>query len=471
MTTATAHPNGTTKEAAPDARSVVAGLRATFDSGRTRDVEWRLRQLEALDRLLSENEEAIAAALKQDLGRDAYSSWLIEILSVNMDNSYVRKHLRAWAKPQKSAPPLSFRGLSSMSYQPTPKGVVLVISPWNYPVFLSIAPLVSALAAGNTVVIKPSELTPASARLLAELVPKYVDPTAVAVVEGGPEETQTLIDQGLDHIFFTGSERVGKLVARSAAEHLTPVTLELGGKCPVIVARDANVAVAARRVAATKLVNVGQTCVAPDYLLVERPVLEEFTAKLVAEIKKQRVDAGQPVRVIHRKHAEHIARLVATSGGEHVLPGSVDTETLKVEPAVVLNPDLDSPLMREEIFGPILPIIPVDSIAEAIAFVRSRPRPLAAYVFTASSAVERQVIAETLSGAVVVNQAVFHCAIPSLPFGGVGASGYGSSRGKFGFDEFSQKRALMSMRTTPDLPLLYPPFTKAKRWLARAMIR
>lgn len=453
------------------ASNAVTDLRDTFDSGRTRSVQWRLRQLEAIERLLSENEQAIAEAVSQDLGRDAYATWLAEILAVNMDNRHVRRHLRQWVKPHKSAPPLSFRGLACVSYEPTPKGVALVIGPWNYPVFLMFAPLISALAAGNAVVLKPSELAPATAQLVAELVPKYLDPSAVKVVLGGPAQTQALIAEGLDHIFFTGSERVGKTVAGAAAQHLTPVTLELGGKSPTIVAADANLAVTARRIVATKLVNSGQTCVAPDYVLVERSVADQFTKKLVAEFKKQRADAGQDLRVVHRKHAEHIARLLESGGGRILLPGSVDPDTLKVEPAIVFDPDLRSPLMREEIFGPILPILPVDSITEATQYVRARPRPLAVYVFTSSRDTERQVIAETLSGAVVTNQAAYHAAVPTIPFGGTGASGYGTSRGKFGFDEFSHKRALMAMRTFPDLPLLYPPFTAAKRWLARTMIR
>ncbi|WP_100525659.1 aldehyde dehydrogenase family protein [Mycobacteroides abscessus] len=450
---------------------VVAAVRATFDSGRTRSVTWRLHQLEAIERLLSENEQAIAEAVGADLGRDAYATWLAEILAVNMDNRHVRRHLRKWVKPQHSAPPLSFRGLARVAHQSTPKGVVLIIGPWNYPIFLLFAPLISALAAGNTVVLKPSELAPATARLIADLVPKYLDPSAIRVVEGGPEETQALIAEGLDHVFFTGGERIGKLVARAAAEHLSPVTLELGGKSPTIVAKDANLTVAARRIVATKLINAGQTCVAPDYVLVEREVMAEFTAKLVAEFNKQRTDAGQDLRVAHRKHAEHIARLLESSGGELVLPGLADSVTLKVEPVVVVDPDLDSPLMQEEIFGPILPIVPMDSITEATQFIRVRPRPLAVYVFTSSRRTQRQVIAQTLSGSVVTNQAVYQVAIPTIPFGGTGASGYGTSRGKFGFDEFSHKRALMAMRTFPDLPLLYPPFTTVKRWLARVMIR
>lgn len=449
----------------------MTAVRETFDSGCTRSLAWRIRQLRAIERLLSENEGVIAQSIAQDLGRDAYATWLAEILAVKMENRYVRKHLRGWSKLQQSAPPLSFRGLARLAYQPTPKGVVLIIGPWNYPIFLMFAPLISALAAGNTVVLKPSELAPVTARLVAELVPKYLDPSAVKVVEGGAEQTQALIAEGPDHIFFTGSERVGKVVAQAAAEHLCPVTLELGGKSPTIVANDANLLVAARRIVATKLVNTGQTCVAPDYLLVERDVLPQFTDILVAEFKKQRLDAAQDVRVVHRKHAEHIARLLESSGGNHVLPGLIDLDTLKVEPAVVVDPSPDSPLMQEEIFGPILPIIPVDSITEATQFIRMRPRPLAIYVFTSSPQTQRQVVAHTHSGAVVTNQAAYHAALPAIPFGGTGASGYGSSRGKFGFEEFSHKRALMKMRTVPDLPLLYPPFTAVKRWLARTMIR
>lgn len=453
------------------ANSTVTTLRQAFDSGCTRSISWRLRQLRAIERLLHENEQSIAKAVDRDLGRDAYATWLAEISTVNMESRYVRKHLRAWTKFQKSASPASFRGLIHVGHQPTPKGVVLIISPWNYPIFLMFAPLVSAVAAGNTVILKPSELAPVTSGLIAELIPKYLDPSAVKVVEGGRHETEALIAEGLDHIFFTGSERVGKMIARAAADHLSPVTLELGGKSPTIVAKDANLAVAARRIVATKLINTGQTCVAPDYVLVERDVLAQFTAQIVEEFKKQRSEAAHDLRVVHRGHAEHIARLIETSGGALPLPGSVDPDTLKVEPAVIVEPDLDSPLMQEEIFGPVLPIISVESITEATQFIRSRPRPLAVYVFTSSRQIQRQVIAQTHSGAVVTNQAVYHAAVPTIPFGGTGASGYGTSRGKFGFDEFSHKRAVMDMRISPDLPLLYPPFTAMKRRLTRIMLR
>ncbi|EFV12626.1 aldehyde dehydrogenase family protein [Segniliparus rugosus] len=478
MTTAAVHRNGKAQEDAAqanifesEARSVVAGLRATFDSGRTKDVGWRLRQLEALERMLAENETAIAEAVEKDLGRDAFYTWFVEIQAVTMESKFARKNLRKWVKPVRVGLPLSFKALGRGRYAASPLGVVMVVGPWNYPINLSLGPLIGALAAGNAVVVKPSELTPASARLLAELIPRYLDKDAVRVVEGGPDETQALIAQKLDHIMFTGSGRVGKVVAAAAAEHLTPVTLELGGKCPTIVARDANLDVAVRRIVSTKLINVGQTCIAPDYVLVEKPVADEFVRKLVAEFKKQRADAGRDVRVINRKHAEHIARLLDSCGGDRVLPGKVDLETFQVEPSVVVDPDPGSPLMQEEIFGPILPVVPVGSLAEATAFVRERPHPLAVNIFTSSKAVEQQILAQTTTGAAVINYAAFHFGMPMLPFGGVGASGYGTAKGEFAFRTFSHLRAVFEVKAWPDLPLLYPPFTKAKRTLVRAMIR
>jgi aldehyde dehydrogenase (NAD+) len=471
--TATVHRDGQSQESlsAQSPKSTVAALRATFDSGRTKSVDWRLRQLDALERLLVENEKTIADAVEQDLGRDAFYTWMVEIQAVTMEIAFTRKHLRRWVKPTKVALPLSFKALGRARYAPTPRGVVMVVGPWNYPINLSLGPLIGALAAGNTVVVKPSEMTPASSRVLAELVPRYLDKDAVRVVEGGPEATQALIDQKVDYIMFTGSGRVGKIVAAAAAEHLTPVTLELGGKCPTIVAKDANLDVAARRIVSTKLINVGQTCIAPDYVLVEKPVADEFVRKLVAEFTKQRTDAGRDIRVVHRKHAEHIARLLESSGGERVLQGSVDLESLRVEPVVIVNPDPGSPLMNEEIFGPVLPVLPVGSLAEATAFVRERAHPLAINIFTESKAVEQQVLAETTSGAAVVNYAAFHFGMPMLPFGGVGASGYGLAKGEFAFRAFSHLRAVLAVKTWPDLPLLYPPFTRAKRQLVRAMLR
>jgi aldehyde dehydrogenase (NAD+) len=442
----------------------VAHLRATFRTGRTRPIEWRLAQLDALARLVTERESDLAAALAKDLGRGPVEAWLADLAPVTSEAKYAAKKLRSWMKPTRVKLPMSVQPGKAW-YQYEPLGVVLIIGPWNYPIHLVLAPLVGALAAGNCAVLKPSEHTPACSAVLAELVPQYLDPEAVAVIEGAAEATQGLLDQGLDHCFFTGGPEIGKAVMAGAAKHLTPVTLELGGKSPVIVADDAKLKVAARRIAFAKLLNSGQTCVAPDYVLVDRLVRDTFVDELNKAIGSMSAEATVPI--VNTRQAGRIAGLVENAGGRTVRGGNVDTDGKRAELTIIVDPDADSALMRDEIFGPVLPIVTVDSMDDAIAHVQQGPKPLALYLFSESRANEKRVVDEISNGGTVVNQLMYHLLVNELPFGGVGNSGTGSYHGKWGYETFSHRKSVLRKPTWPDPSLAYPPFTKIKQKIMR----
>ncbi|MEV5303437.1 aldehyde dehydrogenase family protein [Amycolatopsis methanolica] len=447
--------------------SAVARLRATFASGRTRSARWRIEQLRGLERLLAEREDEIRTALATDLGRSSAEAFIGDIGATKAEVVHARKRLRRWMRPRRTGLPLTaLPGRGWFQYEPL--GVVLVIGPWNYPFYLTIGPMVGALAAGNCVVVKPSEHAPRSSAALAELLPRYLDPEAVAVLEGDAEVTQDLLAQGLDHAFFTGGTEIGREVMRAAAARLTPVTLELGGKSPVIVTAAADLEVAARRIAWLKLMNSGQTCIAPDYVLVERAVRDEFLDLLASTMRTFRAgDHESGMRVVNERQFTRLAGLLGTSGGEVVIGGGADRAATAIQPTVVADPDPDSALMGQEIFGPILPVLTVDSLDEAIAFVNARPKPLAAYLFSRRRGEHRAVLDRTSSGGVVINHLAFHCMSPQLPFGGVGDSGIGSYHGRWGFETFSHRKAVVSKPSRPDLSLLYPPYTDSKMRIIR----
>jgi aldehyde dehydrogenase (NAD+) len=445
----------------------VARLRATFDSGRTRAPAWRAEQLRRLGDLLSQHEQDLSEALVADLRRTPFESVLFDLSPTVMELDHARKHLARWTRPHRVRPQLTARPGRAW-YQYEPLGVSLIIGPWNYPVHLTLAPLVAALAAGNCAVIKPSELTARSSALLAELVPRYLDPDAVAVVEGAAETTLGLIDAQPDHCFFTGSPAVGRAVMAAAAPHLIPVTLELGGKCPAIVTSSARLDVAARRVAFGKVVNSGQTCVAPDYVLVERGVRDEFVEQLTAAIHQ--FSEGRRMPIVNARHAARVAELLRTAGGRVALGGAVDVEAALAEPTVVVDPDPDSPILTEEIFGPLLPVVTVDSLAEAIAHVRRGSRPLASYLFTEERRDEERVLAEIATGGTVVNHVMVHLTVHGLPFGGVGTSGMGRYHGRWGFETFSYPKAVVRKPSRMDLRFAYPPYSPRVQRLLRAML-
>jgi aldehyde dehydrogenase (NAD+) len=448
--------------------AVVARLRQTFASGRTKTIAWRLEQLHAVERMLAEREAEFAEALATDLGRPRVDAWLADLAPSAAEAAHTRKHLHRWMRPRRVSLPLSLQP-GKASYQYEPLGVALIIGPWNYPVYLTIGPLVGAIGAGNCAVLKPSEQTPTVSALLAKLVPEYLDAEAFAVVEGAAEQTQQLLDQGFDHAFFTGGPEIAKAVMAGAARHLTPVTLELGGKSPVIIARDAAIKVAARRIAWTKLMNSGQTCIAPDYVLVERSVRDEFIAELTAAIAAFTTGGPKQLPLVNRRQAARIDGLLRSSGGQHLLGGAVDVEGHCAEPTIVLDPDPDSALLSEEIFGPVLPLVTVDSLDQAIAFVQARPKPLAVYLFSQSKATQHRVLAEISNGATVINHLMFQVLANNLPFGGVGNSGMGAYHGEWGFQTFSHRKAVLRKPTRVDPSIIYPPYTPFKERLLRKL--
>lgn len=465
----TTHADAPTTGLATDIPAVVARMRATYATGRTRDLEWRRSQLRALESLVVDNEKAIAAALKADLGRQPFEAWLADVASTAAEAADAAKNVGKWAKRRYRLLELSqLPGMGWVEYEPY--GVVLVIGAWNFPFALTLGPAVGALAAGNTVVLKPSELAPASSALMAELVPRYLDQDAVAVIEGDGMVSQELIDQGFDKICFTGGTEIGRKVYQAAAAHLTPVTLELGGKSPVIVAADADIDVAAQRIAWTKLINSGQICIAPDYVLADASIRDELVTKIKAAVQTFEAEATGGKRIVNRRHFDRLAAAVAATEGEVVIGGGSNPDALELDATVVVDPSLTEPLMTDEIFGPILPIVTVQNLDEAIEFVNARPKPLAAYLFTKAKAVRERVIRDVSSGGMVVNHLIFHFATTKLPFGGVGPSGTGAYHGRYGFEEFSHRKSVLTKPTRPDLgKLIYPPYTDKAWKLARKL--
>jgi len=449
-------------------------VRAGYASRRTQSAESRLKQLEALDRLVVKGEDELLDALAADLGKHRTEGWLTELGVVRAEIALAIKSLSDWMKPEKVRLPVAHQPAKA-KIQRQPLGVVLVIAPWNYPVQLLFSPIVAAIAAGNCVVAKPSELAPATSSAIARLVPQYLDGSVVSVVEGGVEETTELLSYRFDHILFTGGASVAHVVMEAAAKHLTPVTLELGGKSPAIISRDANIEVAARRVAWGKWLNAGQTCVAPDYVLVHPSVQTEFVDALrIAVTDFFGADASTSDsygRIINNRQLRRLSALMADSDSGRVgFGGTIDAETRYIEPTVLIDPDPGSAIMTEEIFGPLLPIVSVNDIQAAIAFVNGRPKPLALYVFSESESVVDKVLSETTSGGACVNHTVQHAGVSQLPFGGVGDSGTGAYHGKAGFDTFSHHRSVLVKPSRPDLRVIYPPYTALKDKLFRKLL-
>jgi aldehyde dehydrogenase (NAD+) len=442
-----------------ETRELLTDLRGVFASGRTHGFSWRLEQLRGIERLCDERESDIAAALAEDLGRGPVEAWLGDIASTKAEAVYARRHLKKWMRRRRVPLPVNqLPGRGWVQYDPL--GVVLVIGPWNYPLYLSLAPLVAAVAAGNCAVIKPSELALATSRVLARLVPEYLDPAAVRVVEGDAAVTQDLLAQGFDHALFTGGTEVGKKIMAAAAPTLTPVTLELGGKSPVIVAADADLDVAARRIAWVKLLNSGQTCIAPDYVLAERSIADELVDKIVSNVREFRSGESDPsLRIVNQRQFDRLVSLISATDGTIVTGGEFDSATLQIEPTVIVDPSPTDAVMADEIFGPILPVVTVDSLDSAVDFVNDKPKPLALYLFTQSRRVARTLIDRIPSGGAVVNHVAMHCMVPQLPFGGVGASGMGAYHGRWGFEAMSHRRAVLAKRARPDLQMVYPPYS------------
>jgi aldehyde dehydrogenase (NAD+) len=468
MTTESVAPEAV-KAPATDIPAIVGKLRDTFKSGRTRSVEWRKQQLRALEAMMTENEAAIAAALEQDLGRSPFEAWLADIASTAGEAKDAAKNVRKWMRRKYRLLEMSqLPGRGWIEYEPY--GTVLVIGAWNFPFVLTLGPAVGAIAAGNTMVLKPSEVCPASSALMAELVPKYLDNDAIVVIEGDGSVSQELIAQGFDHICFTGGTEIGRKVYEGAAPHLTPVTLELGGKSPVIVSADADIDVAAKRIAWTKFINSGQICIAPDYVLADAKIRDQLVDKIKAAMTTFEAENPGGRRIVNQRHFDRLTASLAATKGDVVIGGGSDPSKISIQPTVVVDPDPAEPLMTDEIFGPILPVVTVQSLDDAIGFVNSRPKPLSAYLFTKTKSIRDRVIKEVSAGGMVINHLLFQFSTNKLPFGGVGPSGMGAYHGKFGFEQFSHKKTVMTKPTRPDVgAFIYPPYTEKAFKLARRL--
>jgi len=456
---------------------LVAKLRDTFDSGHTRPHAWRKQQLKQMKALLREGEDELARALQEDLGKAPIEAWATELNLVSREIDHMLSKLDAWAKPRRVHVPIQLQPAKARII-PEPLGVVLVIAPWNYPVQLQLLPIASAIAAGNAVIGKPSELAPATSAAMARLVANYMDPDAAAIVEGAAEETQALLAERFDHIFYTGGPNVARIVMEAAAKHLTPVTLELGGKSPAIIDRNVDLDGAARRVVYGKFVNTGQTCVAPDYILVDQSVEQPFVDRLVANLKtfygddpKASKDYG---KIVNDRHFGRLVGLLDAGGYQETVTGGkdkADASARYMPPTILRGVDPNARVMQEEIFGPILPVIPVPDVDAAISFVNAREKPLSLYVFSKDKSAANKVLRRTSSGSACVNTAIIHLAVPDLPFGGGGESGMGAYHGGRGFDTFSHLKSVLDKPTKPDPPLLYPPYKKVRERLLRRVLK
>ncbi|MFE4859953.1 aldehyde dehydrogenase family protein [Streptomyces sp. NPDC056670] len=424
----------------------VARLRATFRSGRTQPVEWRTTQLRRLREMLTTHGADIAEALHADLGKSTTEAFRTEIDFTIREIDHTLAHLDEWLRPEPAPVPAHLGADATARTQYDPLGVVLVIAPWNYPVQLLLTPLLGALASGNAVVVKPSELAPAASAALARLLPSYLDTAAVAVVEGAVPETTALLAERFDHIFYTGNGTVGRIVMRAAAEHLTPVTLELGGKSPAFVDRGADLSVVADRLVRGKFLNAGQTCVAPDYVLTDpetaRALEPEFARAVEALFGADPQSSREFGRIVNERHFDRLSSLL--DSGRAVTGGGTDRATKYIAPTVLADVDPKSPVMREEIFGPILPVVTVADLDEAIGFINDRDKPLALYAFTESERTRDRLASETSSGGLGFGLPLAHLTVSDLPFGGVGESGMGSYHGRYSIETFSHRKAVLS---------------------------
>jgi aldehyde dehydrogenase (NAD+) len=441
-----------------------------FNSNQTRDINWRKQQLQQIKHLVNENEQAFLDALASDLGKPAQEAWITEVSYVTGDVDHVCKRLNSWAKKRRVATPIVAQ--PGRSYiQPEPQGTVLIIGAWNYPMQLILAPLVAVIAAGNCAIVKPSELAPATSQLLAKLIPQYLDPQAVSVVEGAVEETTALLSLPFDHIMYTGNGQVARIVMTAAAKHLTPITLELGGKSPVYIDESADMTITAQRIAWGKWMNAGQTCIAPDYIITSaemiKPLVEALKKQIEKMFGKDPKQSKSYGRIVNIRHTERISQYLADI--EVDVGGDVDIENKYVAPTIVVNPPLDGALMTDEIFGAILPIITIDNFDDAKRFIKERDKPLSSYIFSKNKEQCQTWVNEISSGSQCINDVIMFNAVPELPFGGTGPSGMGQYSGKAGFDNFSHLKSILARPFVKDLPVRFAPYSKMKfkflRWI------
>lgn len=453
-------------------RQIVENQRTYFYTGATLPLSHRIEALKKIQSYILTHEAEIGKAIRKDLGKSDFESYMCETGLVLSEITYMLKHIRSFAKEKNVLTPLA--QFHSRSFKkPSPYGVALIMSPWNYPFLLTIDPLIDALAAGNTVVLKPSAYSPYTSAVIQSMIEECFDTRYVAVITGGRAENTCLLNEHFDYIFFTGSQTVGKEVMRHAAAHLTPVTLELGGKSPCIVEESANIKLAARRIVFGKYLNCGQTCVAPDYIYCDRKIKDQLLAEIKRQIKRQ--FRSEPLtnknygKIINEKHFDRITKLIDSS--KVVFGGKCDRTTLKIEPTVMDHVTFDDAVMREEIFGPILPILTYDSLDQAIHKINSMPHPLALYVFTSDKTAARKVTARCGFGGGCINDTIIHLATSEMGFGGFGESGMGSYHGKDGFRTFSHYKSIVDKKTWLDLPMRYQPYRKINEKLIHLFLK
>ncbi|ACK94707.1 aldehyde dehydrogenase [Bacillus thuringiensis] len=450
--------------------SIVSRQKEYFLKGHTRSIEMRKNNLKRLYEGIQRFEEEIFQALKLDLNKSVHESFTTEVGYVLKEISFQLKHMSSWSKPKRVRTALTHFG-SKGKVVPEPYGVTLIIAPWNYPFQLAIAPLVGALAAGNTIVLKPSELTPSVSKVLKRMLGELFPEELVAVVEGGVEESTSLLREPIDYIFFTGSVGVGKVVMEAAAKQLTPLTLELGGKSPCIVHKDAKIEMTARRIVWGKFLNAGQTCVAPDYMYVHSSVKEKLIEAMRHEIteqySKEPLQNENYVRIVSERHFERLCRFL--QDGQVVIGGNYKKDTLHIEPTVLADTTWQDAVMEDEIFGPILPIIEYDNIEDVIGTIQQHPKPLALYVFSEDKEVQKKVTSNISYGGGCINDVVYHLATPYLPFGGVGSSGLGGYHGKESFRTFSHYKSILAQSTAFDMKIRYSSTKSALKFIRKLL--
>ncbi|XP_014467617.1 PREDICTED: aldehyde dehydrogenase, dimeric NADP-preferring isoform X2 [Dinoponera quadriceps] len=455
---------------------LVQQTRDAYNSGKTRPIEWRIKQLKQLQHMLKETSSSIIAVLEEDLRKSKYESYIAEIDYVTQEITYVLMHIKEWAAPEKPSAGLAYT-FDSVEIRKDPYGVVLIIGAWNYPIQLVLSPLIGAIAAGNCVIIKPSEVAAATSRYLCETVPKYLDTDCCHIISGGVAETTELLKQRFDYIFYTGSTAIGRIVREAANKYLTPVTLELGGKSPVYIDNTADIEIATKRILWGKCLNSGQTCIAPDYILCTPEVQNKFidiAKKILKEFYGENSqESPDLVRIVSDKHYQRLVDLLGN--GKIIVGGNVNPADKFIEPTILVNVKPTDPVMQHEIFGPILPIVNINNAYEAIEFINSREKPLAMYIFSQNEKIKSLFTNNTSSGGFVLNDTLMHAAVETLPFGGIGNSGMGAYHGKYSFDTFTHKKGCL-YRTYNKLAenlaqCRYPPYSDAKMNILQQLMK
>jgi aldehyde dehydrogenase (NAD+) len=452
---------------------IVKKQKAFFRSGKTKNLNFRIEQIKKLNKLVQQHEEEIYDALNRDLNKPHYESMMVETGPFYTEIKHTLKHIREWATPE-IVPTSLFNTPGASKIIREPYGNVLIIAPWNYPFQLTFSPLIGAMAAGNCAVLKPSEHAPHTSAIMKKIINQHFDEGYIHVVEGGVKETQELLNERWDYIFFTGGPEVGRIIYQAAAKHLTPVTLELGGKSPCIVHKDANINLAAKRIAWGKWINSGQTCLAPDYLFVHAEVKDKLVDALKNAVNSSYgndiINSSDYCKIINEKHYNRLKGYL--NDGEILFGGKYDDEKLKIEPTLLFNPPFHSTVMTEEIFGPILPIYAYNNFDEVIDFVNSREKPLAAYLFSRSNEIQKKFLEQISCGGVTINDTVLHISSSEMPFGGVGESGIGGYHGKYSFDTFSHKKSVLYRGPQPlDNYLRFPPYKQSRFKLMKSLLK